>query len=265
MSELKKVVFDIETQKTFDEVGGVNNREQLGVSYVGVYSYTTGKMHGFLEQDLPLLEKILLKEKPTLIGFNSIHFDVPVLQPYFKRLKLAELPQIDLLKDIQDVLGHRLKLESVAQATILAGKSGSGLDAIRWYREGNFESLAKYCLDDVAVTRDVYEFGIRHGKIYYSSGGEKVAIPVQWGTAPFIEDQINEAFKRHEQLDLEYMEIDAQGVKQILPRTVEVLDMQGGRFTAFCHQLNTKTTFAVSNVWNIVPTGKTFAHQVKLL
>lgn len=258
---IKKIVFDIETQRTFDEVGGFQNREKLGVSYVGVYSYTTNQLHGFFEDDLPLLEQILLKERPMLIGFNSIHFDVPVLQPYMKKLDLASLPQLDILRDIEAVLGHRLKLDSVAQTTLFSGKSGSGLDAIRWYREGDLASLAKYCLDDVKATRDLYEFGMRHGNIYYMTGGEKKPIPMQWGAQPFIIHTMQEAFKMHTQLQIEYMEVDDTGARHILVRTVDVLSLDGGKFTAFCHELNRKETFLIANIWKVADTGKIFAHQ----
>ncbi|MBI2410503.1 MAG: ribonuclease H-like domain-containing protein [Candidatus Kerfeldbacteria bacterium] len=258
------IVFDIETQKTFDEVGGVQNREKLGVSYVGVYSYSQQKLFGFFEDDLPILEKILIKEQPLLIGFNSIHFDVPVLQPYFQQLKLASLPQLDILKEIEKVLGHRVKLDNVAQATIHTGKSASGLDAIRWYREGNMDALAKYCLDDVAVTRDVYEYGLRHGRIYYPAGGERRPIEIPWGRTPSIREQLAEAFKKHQQLDIEYFEVDEAGKAKITKRKIEILSFDGERFEAYCHLLNNKSKFTLANVWNIADTGAVFAHQGSL-
>lgn len=257
-----KVVFDIETKHTFDEVG--ENREELGVSYVGVYSYSQNELFGFFEDKLDVLEKILAAEKPMLIGFNSKHFDVPVLQPHFKSLDLSTLPHLDILEEITKALGHRLKLESVATATIYAGKSGTGLDAIRWYREGDYESLAKYCLDDVRVTRDVYEYGLRHGRLFYPSGGDKIPIPIEWRRDVTIRDQIEEAFKRHEQLTLEYFEVDDNGQKEVVKHTVEVLDMDGDRFEAFSHTSNDKSQFTVANVWDIEETGKTYAHQGKL-
>src|SRR3989339_616359 len=258
------VVFDIETQKTFDEVGGFKNMEKLGVSYVGVYSYSQKKMFGFFEKDLPILEKILLAEKPMLIGFNSIHFDVPVLQPYCKNIDLSSLPHLDILKEVEKDLGHRLKLDSIAQATIYAKKLGDGLDAIRWYREGDFESLATYCKGDVEVTRDIYEYGLRHGKLYFPSGGEKRPITITWGEKPFICDKIQEAFKKHTQLEIEYFNIDEQQKKTIVSRTVEILTFDGNIFQAYCHQLGKKEKFVLSQVWSIQETGNTFAHQGSL-
>lgn len=260
------VVFDVETKKSFEEVGGFENLEQLGISYVGVYSTSQDKLFGFWEDDLEKLETILIAEKPLLIGFNSLHFDVPVLQPYFKRLDLLTLPHVDILKDVEKVLGHRLKLDSIAQSTLFEGKSGSGLDAIRWYREGNFDQLAQYCLDDVRVTRDIYEFGKRHGHVFYTGGGEKKPIPVQWAPEGqiTITMQLQEAFKKHNQLTLHYFDVDPTGKKEVVKRTVEILDMDEKRFKAFCTELNTTATFVISQVWEVEQTGQTFAHQSSL-
>lgn len=258
------VVFDLETQKTFEEVGGMNQQAHLGVSYVGVYSYREQKFFGFWERDLPQFEKILLAEQPTLIGFNSLHFDVPVLQPYFHKLRLTDLPHIDILRDVEKVLGHRVKLDNIAQATLREGKSASGLDAIRWFREGNFEALARYCIDDVRITRDVYDYGVRHGNIFFPSAGEKKPIPVPWGKKPTISDILFEAFKKHEQLRIEYFEVTPQGEKSIVPSTIEVLAFGDGVVEAFCHRVNNKRRFAIPDIWHIAPTGATFAHQERL-
>jgi hypothetical protein len=258
------IVFDVETQHTFDEVGGIENRDKLGISYVGLYSYSQKKMFGFFEKDLPMLEKILLKTRPMLIGFNSIHFDVPVLQPYFTQINLSELPHLDMLKEVEKVLGHRLKLDSIAQGTIFSQKSGDGLDAIRWYREGNFDALAKYCIDDVAITRDIYEFGEKQGAIYYPAAGMRKAVKISWGKPPLISERIQEAYAQKKQLSIDYFDLPKEGSAQRVTRTIDILSMNGDSFDAFCHDLNNKHTLHISQVWDVKETGKSFAHQVSL-
>ena len=259
-----RIVFDVETQRTFDEVGGYDHLDKLGISYVGVYSYSQKKLFGFWEDELEQLERILSVEKPMLIGFNSKKFDIPVLQPYFDSIDLTTLSHLDILEEVNNALGHRVKLDNVARATLHAGKSGDGLDAIRWYREGAYEKLARYCMDDVEVTRDIYEYGLKHHRIFYPSGGEKVPIPMNWSTGLSIPTRLAEAFKKHETLHIEYFEVDEDGDVEIIPREIEILDFNGEYFEAFCHRLNTKVKFVVSQVWNIKETGQTFAHQGKL-
>lgn len=175
-----QIVLDIETQRTFDEVGG-RNLTGLGVSLVGIYQYATDSCLAFGEGELGDLEP-LLAESTRLIGFNIRRFDLPILQPYMKHLRLADLPYLDLLEDLESVLGHRVSLQSVSQATLNEKKSGSGLDAIRYYREGDIENLKKYCLNDVRLTKEVYEFGKRFGHIYYQSkdGANRLRANVAW-------------------------------------------------------------------------------------
>lgn len=175
------IVLDIETQRTFEEVGGRNNFAALGVSMVGVYSYRTKGYSAFFEADFPKL-LTLLAEKPMVIGFNQRKFDFPVLQPCFPALDLKKIPMIDILEDLEKTLGHRVSLDSVAKATLGTQKSGHGLDAIRYWHEKDFESLKKYCLDDVRITKEVFEYGVKNGEVFYTDrkGGGKLPAKVTW-------------------------------------------------------------------------------------
>lgn len=256
-----RVVFDIETKKTFDEVGGYQNTHELGVSYLGVYSYSQDKLFGFFEEDLDQLEAILIKEQPMLIGFNSISFDNTVLQPYFSKLDLSTLPHLDILKEVEVALGHRLKLDSVAEGTLHTKKSGDGLDAIRWFREGDYDSLVKYCLDDVAITRDVYEYGRRHGKLWYPTGGDRKGFPINWGYPETIQDRVLDAFKRHVQISVEYFDVQDDRPVEKRRFTLEVLDVEGDKFEAYCHESGEKGNYRIANIWDIDTTDETFAHQ----
>lgn len=174
-------IFDIETQYAFDEVGGPQNLHLLKVSLVGAYSYKDQSFLTFEEKELKALEEIFLKAD-KLIGFNSKYFDIAVLQPYFS-FDLKKIPHTDIMEDITNFVGHRVSLNSVAGAT-LGGiqKSGFGLDAIKYFREGNIEALKKYCLDDVKITRDIYEYGKQNGKVFFESkfNNAKIEVPVKW-------------------------------------------------------------------------------------
>ena len=174
-------VLDLETKKGFDEVGGRAHFDQLGVSLIGLYRYDQENYNTFEENQIGELES-LLSQSRRIIGFNIRRFDFPVLQPYCKNLKLADLPIFDILEELEKLLGHRVSLESVAKATLREGKSGSGLDAIAFYREGEIEKLKKYCLDDVRLTKEIYEFGKKFGKVYFlsKSGQDRIPVSVIW-------------------------------------------------------------------------------------
>lgn len=177
------IVYDIETKHAFDEVGGRDGHAKLGISVLGAYDYSSGEFAVYEEGELDRFF-LRLQEKPLLVGFNSRRFDTPILQTYTK-LDLRKLPQLDIMEEMTKALGHRVSLDSCAQATLGAGKSGSGLEAIRLYREGRMEELKRYCLDDVRLTRDLFEYGAAHGEIFYTPkfGAGRARAPVIWKIA----------------------------------------------------------------------------------
>ncbi len=161
----KKIVLDLETQKSFEEVGGRGKNNLLKISVCGIFDYSTNQYSIFEEHELPVLASIL-QSADQVIGYNIKNFDFEVLQPYLN-FNIHTIPYFDILEEIQKVIGHRLKLESVAQGTLGSGKSGNGLEALLYYRNGRIDLLKKYCLDDVKVTKAVYEFALKHQKLLY--------------------------------------------------------------------------------------------------
>ncbi len=175
----KEVVLDIETRNTFQDVGAYNP-SLLDVSLVGVYFYETDTFESFLLEDLPKLWP-RLERCDRIIGYNLFGFDYPCLQRYYTG-KIASLPTVDLLAEIEKQIGHRVKLDDVAQATLGVGKSGSGLMAVEYWRKGEIDKLRDYCLQDVKVTRDVYENALQTQQVsYHDRMGNKqtVSLPIQ--------------------------------------------------------------------------------------
>lgn len=165
-----QVILDVETKKTFDEVGGYFP-DRLGISFVGVCvregQSGKGKMMGFFEQDLPDLFP-LLEKADVVIGYNVDSFDMPTFIPYYTG-DITTIPTLDVMMRIKDSVGHRIKLDSVAQETLGIGKTGDGLDAIKYYNSGQLDKLRDYCIQDVAVTRDVYDHGLKTGKVKFKN------------------------------------------------------------------------------------------------
>jgi DEAD/DEAH box helicase domain-containing protein len=179
-----ELVFDIETKKSFDEVGGRQNFHLLGVSVVGVYSYKDDSFVAYEEKDFPELEQ-RLADTSRIIGFNSKHFDVPVLQPHVG-ISLKDILHLDLMEGVEQGAGFRVSLDSLAGATLGTQKSGHGLEAIKWWNEGNIDAIKKYCLDDVRITRDLYEYGKKNGRVMFKSRatGKLVSVNVDWQLDP---------------------------------------------------------------------------------
>ena len=173
------LVLDLETQKTFDEVGR-HNLHKLKISVVGVYDYLSDEYKIYEENEIPALEE-RLKSAELLIGFNIRRFDLSVLAPYLFT-SVETFPVLDLMEEIEKVRGHRVSLHSVAQATLGLTKTGEGLDAVHLYHEGRLEELKRYCLNDVRITKEVYDYGCRENKVFFISNRDwqKYEVPISW-------------------------------------------------------------------------------------
>ncbi len=171
-----EIVLDIETQNSFADVGGYVH-DKLKISLIGVYFYETDTFEYFLEHQLSQLWP-RLERAERVIGYNQKGFDNPVINNYYPG-DVNQIPQLDILEKITASLGFRVKLDDVAKATIGMGKTGDGLQAILFWKEGRIKELADYCLMDVKVTRDVYEFAKAHGFVRWMDRSQKVLeIPI---------------------------------------------------------------------------------------
>lgn len=184
---MRLVVFDVETKRAFDEVGGYHP-EKLGVSVSGVWYSTTpstspgasGVLRAFREEEFGEMFKIF-EAADRIVGFNSIDFDIAALSPYYVG-NLFKLPNFDILQEVEKKVGYRVKLDALAKETLGIQKGGNGLDAISYFHEGNWEKLTKYCLQDVEITRDLYWHGVREGELKFKNKwNELVVVPVEFG------------------------------------------------------------------------------------
>ena len=161
MCNMDKLVLDIETSNTFADVGGERNLADLKVSLIGAYSYNQDKFFSFDENQIHEFAP-LLKRAGLVIGFAINRFDIPVLKKHYN-FDLMALERLDLLEEIELKLGRRISLSALAKANLGIGKDHHGLEATKMYKEGRFEELKEYCLNDVKLTRDLYELAKRQG------------------------------------------------------------------------------------------------------
>ena len=197
-----RLVLDLETKKTFDDVGGRNNHEKLGVSVVGIYNYDNNEYRCYLEHEFGELQNLLI-DSSLIVGFNHIAFDMPVLQPYLS-IDVTKLPCFDIMVDFQERVGHRIGLDSIASATLGIGKTATGLDAIKFYNENRWEELKAYCINDVKVTKDVFEAGIKNKKISYTSkfGNNVKDLEVDWST--YSKKKVEQTFETQQASPAQY-------------------------------------------------------------
>jgi hypothetical protein len=181
------VYFDLETQRSFGDVGGFSNKDKMGVSVAVTYSTARGSYEIYTENEMDKLGEELIRAD-LVVGWNHVQFDYPVLQPYVFHTLAEQTINMDMMLDLETKLGFRLKLDSVASATLGTGKTADGLDALRWWQEhkktGDFAPLrriAEYCAFDVKVTKCVHEYALAKGILRYDDrNGRTLEIAVDW-------------------------------------------------------------------------------------
>jgi DEAD/DEAH box helicase domain-containing protein len=164
---MRKITFDIETTNFFTDTGS-NDPASLTLACVCIHDSSTDAYTSYFEEDLSRLWPVLEKAD-LLIGFNSDHFDIPILNKYYSG-DLTRIKSIDLMKEIKKVLGRRIGLDAVASATLGKHKSADGKLANVWWRQGNKQKVVEYCIDDVKITKALYDHMLASGKVKYPDG-----------------------------------------------------------------------------------------------
>ncbi|MFS8158745.1 MAG: ribonuclease H-like domain-containing protein [Candidatus Roizmanbacteria bacterium] len=169
------VVIDFETKHTFREF---SDPAKLQISVAGIYDYASDKGYVFQEHELQGLFN-LIEQASCVIGFNIDEFDLPVLEPYYAG-DTKQFYTFDIMQDVREKLGRRLSLDSIIKATLKKQKTGHGLRAVELFKEKKIEELSQYCLDDVMLTKELFEYGVENGEISYLSPVGTTNLAVSW-------------------------------------------------------------------------------------
>lgn len=173
------VYFDLETQKSAEEVGGWDKISRMGMSIGVTYSTSRGEYRIYNEKHVnDLLAD--LQRADLVVGFNVLRFDYEVLHAYTP-FDFSQLPTLDIMVDLVSRLQHRLSLDSIATATFGVEKTAEGMQALKWFKEGKLMEIAEYCCYDVKLTKLVHEYGLQHRQLHYRNRfGKKLTVPVSW-------------------------------------------------------------------------------------
>lgn len=111
----------------------------------------------FGDEDFSKIVEIL-NQAQTIYTFNGIHFDIPILAKH-----CGVDPSTWMLKTVDPLFlmfstmgfGACRKLDLVLSDNGFENKSGSGLDAIEYWKNNERDKLMKYCMQDAKLTYDV--------------------------------------------------------------------------------------------------------------
>lgn len=260
---MQTLVIDLETERDFKAVGGKQNLHLLGVSVVGTYDYATDVFYAYEKEEFPVMEEVF-KKSSLVIGFNVEHFDLPVLAPHV-HFDVGALTVLDLMHDVERSLGFRVSLDNLSRATLGAGKSGMGLEAIDWWNNGEKDKVKEYCLQDVRLTRDLYEFGKKEGFVLADTRDRgRVRVSVAWrDVAPSMRNIVSEALAKRVAVELEYLPDDASVFRPKKPARykVDVHSVKADAFEGFCHSKQGIRSFSFDRIVGITTTHETYQLQ----
>src|SRR3989344_3502854 len=245
-----EVVLDLETKKAPSNWGD-RDLASVGISVVGTWSSAGDQFRVFRDSEIASELAPLLKAADRTIGFFITKFDLPVLQPYVD-FDLGELPVLDIFDDVTAKLGHRVSLASLAKATLHAEKGGHGLDAVRWFEEGEWEKLEAYCTQDVRLTRDLYHYGRDKGHLLFESfvDGKTVSVPVSWGMAEEadIRKLVAQAQTERRAPEIDYVSRENAGEGFLKTRKIEIQEVKGDDISAYDHLRQDVRTFRIGRI-----------------
>lgn len=177
---MRKITFDIETRNLFQDVGS-NDPAALDISVICIHDSLTDTYTSYLQEDFKKLWPIL-EQADMFITFNGDHFDIPLLNKYYSG-DLTKIKSLDLMAEVRNSLGRRIKLDTLAEATLGRNKSGHGLEAITWWQNGEIDKIIKYCIEDVKITRELYDYALKNGTLKYKDFGSGKLLDIKLNTA----------------------------------------------------------------------------------
>lgn len=161
---MRVVTFDIETANWMTDVGS-SDPADLTIAIVCIHDSETGTYSSYLEPELPQLWPIL-ERTDILVGFNSDHFDVPLLNKYYPG-DLTKIKSLDIMAEVHKAYGRRLRLDAIAEGTLGTKKTGHGSQSVQWWRAGEVDKVRQYCIKDVEITKRIFDYALEKGSVRY--------------------------------------------------------------------------------------------------
>lgn len=167
------IYFDLETQHTFEELGMYSNRDKdaskLRMAIAGVL-YNNNKHMFFGESQISQLFETL-KKADIIIGHNLFRFDYMVLSQYSKadaRNLFNKTKTFDMMHELEQYTGGCwTSLDDLCTRNIGICKTEDSSKIPGMWRNNQFKEIEEYLLNDLIMTRDIYEYIKKNKKVRY--------------------------------------------------------------------------------------------------
>jgi len=185
MIESNTIVLDLEIQDAIVNPEDWDNTDKMKISCCVIYSYLEDRYHVFGPSDVERLRNYLITVD-CIVGYNLNKFDIPIIFGMPNREFPHGLKTYDILVEIWKALGlstteftksHRgYSLDKIAGYTLGKHKIGKGVNAPFWFKQGDIWKVIDYCISDVALTKELYEYIVRNGFVAITSHGQTLKL-----------------------------------------------------------------------------------------
>ena len=176
----KVLILNLQTKKSFDDVGGKKAIEKMGVSVAGLYDYSTDKLTLHEEENINSLIEELLSSS-LIVGINLKRFSYRVLSA-FSENDFNKFASLDILEYLKKKLSFKPTYEGLFNGTLGIKKILRNETYIpRLFKQGKIDEIRAYCEDNIYDLKKLYDFGRKKSHIFYSdNSGQRWKISVNW-------------------------------------------------------------------------------------
>ena len=192
---MRAFIYDIEIVKAIPERNGENDLDveycagwqdhaNMGISVCGGFEYDSGRYRVFCTDNLHQFADAV-ERADIIVGFNNIPFDNAVIratwQPLVKLPENWEAKSYDLLREIWVAAGlgpefnfkthGGFGLDAMCEKNFGTKKSGNGALAPKMWQRGQIGNVIDYCLNDVALTKQLFDKVLADGTLQNPNGG----------------------------------------------------------------------------------------------
>ncbi len=189
MPERKVAFFDLETEQLFEDLGMESkwsrDPSKLSISCACVKVNEEPCQVFLKEQAADLFQ--LLQSCDLVVGHNLYSFDYSVLQGAVHQpvANILNTKTLDMLFELEKKTGQRVALNDLAKLNLGLEKTEDSRSAPFLWRTGKRQQVINYCINDVELTKKVFEFGRDHQKLKYTAktmdfrSGERLIIGIK--------------------------------------------------------------------------------------
>ena len=193
---MRIATYDLEIKKAITSRGeieiegieycaGWHDHANMGISCIGAWDSKTDSPRVYLTDNLIEFQR-LINNADVLVSYNGIPFDNHLLRA--NGFKIEDAKCYDLLREIWLASGlpptfnykthGGFGLDAVCDANFGSRKSGNGALAPVLWQRGNIGEVIDYCLNDIRMTKQLFDFVISGKPIKCPKTGKPLQLRV---------------------------------------------------------------------------------------